>query len=240
VLRSLTGLVVALSASACGTGAAVTGDAPAPSDAAAAAQKPAITALPMPANPVAGGAVSFRARLGDPDGLVAAAAWSFGDGGSASDDRPTRAGADVDTVVEHTFTASGVYHVSVSVSVSEAGGTTVSRSTWVAVAPAGSRCATHNFSVTSPDFYYAFDGVPGENPAVTVCLGEPFVFHLDDVSFMHPFCIWVRGAPVEAPGVTANCQTGTTDVVWAVPDALPEGAQYLCEIHYFGNVITVL
>jgi hypothetical protein len=40
--------------------------------------------------------------------------------------------------------------------------------------------------------------------------------------------------------VTGDCQTGTTDVVWGVSDELPDGAQYLCEIHYFGNVIAVL
>ncbi len=32
-----------------------------------------------------------------------------------------------------------------------------------------------------------------------------------------------------------NCNTGTVDVIWQVPSTLPDGARYICEVHYFGN-----
>ncbi len=55
----------------------------------------------------------------------------------------------------------------------------------------------------------------------------------------HPFCIWNAADHNDAPGVTNNCATGTTDVVWAVPANLTTGGQYMCSIHFFGNTFTV-
>jgi hypothetical protein len=96
-----------------------------------------------------------------------------------------------------------------------------------------------SWTVTTPGFFYSFSGVSGQNPAITVCKGKTFTFHLSNVASNHPFCIWNTTDTNPAPGVTNNCMTGTTDVVWAVPANLTTGARYICDIHFFGNTFTV-
>lgn len=193
---------------------------------------PALAPPSLPAGLAAGATATFVATIRDPDRLVETVMWSLGDGNAALDARPARAGEDVVSTLRHTFAARGQYQVEVSVKVA---GTTLTGSATAVVDGPDAGCVLHDYTVTAPDFYYAFAGVAGENPRITVCAGETFTFHLADVPSMHPFCIWNGGDATAPPGVDGNCATGTTDVRWTVPASLPAGARYLCAIHYFGN-----
>jgi uncharacterized repeat protein (TIGR01451 family) len=106
----------------------------------------------------------------------------------------------------------------------------------VAAAPT---CSTTSWTVTAPGFEFDFSGVAGANPVITVCRGQTFTFHLSNVPSFHPFCIWNGNSNTDAPGVTNNCASGTTDITWAVPAVLPDGAQYKCSLHFFGNTFVV-
>ena len=197
---------------------------------------PTVGAPMMPAGLAAGTMATFTADVTDPDHAVAAVSWSFGDGNATVDGALQRTGDTARSAVVHTYGARGDYPVAASVTVA---GTTVLASAVASVSGPATGCVQHEFTVTTPDFYYAYDGYAGENPRITVCLGETFTFHLDNVSHMHPFCIWNASSTSEAPGVTQNCHTGTVDVVWQVPSALSDGVRYICEVHYFGNGFAV-
>ena len=197
---------------------------------------PTVGAPMMPAGLAAGTMASFTAEVTDPDHVVTAVSWSFGDGNGTTDGALQRTGDTARSLVVHTYGARGDYPVAASVTVN---GSKVESSATASVSGPATGCVQHDFTVTTPDFYYAYAGYAGENPRITVCLGETFTFHLDNVSQMHPFCIWNQSSTTEAPGVTQNCHTGTVDVVWHVPSALSDGVRYICEVHYFGNSFAV-
>lgn len=198
---------------------------------------PTAVALQPPASPTAGAPATFVAAIDDPDALVAAVAWTFGDGSDAVLDTAfARAGAAVTSTMQHTYAAAGTFGVGVAVAVS---GQVSSKAANVTVAPGTApTCSKTSFTITAPGFQYAVDGV-GNNPAITVCRGQTFTFHLDNVSSSHPFCIWNANDTNAPPGVTNNCVSGTADVVWAVPANFAGAARYICDIHFFGNAFTI-
>lgn len=198
---------------------------------------PSVSSLTVPAGLAAGTKASFSLALQDPDRLVSSVSWTFGDGNSTNDASLVRNGDAATSTVVHTYLVRGDYNVAASATVT--GSTPLQAGAAASVSGPATGCALHDFKVTTPDFYFAYDGIAGENPVITVCAGETFTFHLANVSPMHPFCIWNAHAATEAPGVVRNCMTGTVDVVWQVPSALADGARYICEVHYFGNVFTI-
>jgi PKD domain/EGF-like domain len=194
---------------------------------------PAVTALTLPSPAAQGAALSFSAQLSDPDGLVSQVAWTFGDGATASDTSFTRAGGVLTSMVSHTYAASGSFTVGVSAG-------SASRSSALTVTASSSAgCSVTSWDVTAPGFFYAFSGVTGNNPALTVCKGQRFTFHLQNLPSIHPFCIWNGGDQNAPAGVTGNCQSGTTDLVWDVPADFSGTARYICDVHFFGNAFTV-
>ena len=197
---------------------------------------PTVGVPAVPAGLAAGTMASFSVEVTDPGHAIAAVSWSFGDGNSAIDSALQRSGDTARSVMVHTYGARGDYPVAASVTVA---GTTVLASALASVSGPATGCAQHDFTVSTPDFYFAYAGYAGQDPRITICPGETFTFHLDNVSSMHPFCIWNQSSTTEAPGVTGNCTTGTADVVWQVPSALPDGARYICEVHYFGASFVV-
>ena len=96
--------------------------------------------------------------------------------------------------------------------------------------PGTGTCVT-SANVTSPGFYFSFDGGAAQNPTVTVCKGTTVTFHVS-TSSIHPFCIWNPGDNKSAPGVTNNC-ISSGDVVWQIPADFSTGARYVCNVHFF-------
>jgi len=86
-----------------------------------------------------------------------------------------------------------------------------------------------DFNVTSPGFFYSFNGT-GNNPIITLERGRTYTFAVS-TSLSHPFEI--VGAPVGS--VTGN-NTSSGTVTFAVPLADTDYF-YDCSIHGFGNVI---
>lgn len=216
-----------LSVAACGGGTGSGGDGP---------RAIAVAPPAVPAGLAAGTMASFTADVTDPDHAISAVSWSFGDGNATLDSALRRTGDTARSTIVHTYGARGEYAVAASVTVA---GTSILASSLASVSGPATGCAQHDFTVSTPDFYYAYAGYAGQNPRITVCPGETFTFHLDNVSHLHPFCIWNQTSTTDAPGVTQNCNTGTIDVVWQVPSSLPDGARYICEVHYFGNSFAV-
>jgi hypothetical protein len=196
----------------------------------------AVTTVTPPGTAASGTAATFTATVSDQDSLVTAVSWDFGDGGTKSDTAFTRSGATLTSTVQHTYTAGGSVTVGVSVT---GGGVTSSKTASLTVTGAAATCTTTSWNVTAPGLEYDFSGVAGANPAITVCKGQKFTFHLQNVPSNHPFCIWNAGDQNSAPGVTNNCATGTADVVWDVPANLATGARYICDVHFFGNSFTI-
>jgi len=220
---------VASGAAKCGCAAGFVG-------ATCAQHAPAVTAVTPPASAAAGAAATLTATISDQDSLVTAVAWDFGDGGTKSDTAFTRSGSTITSAVQHTYAAGGSVTVTVTVT---GGGATSTKSAALTVTGAAAPCTTTSWNVTQTGSEYDFSGVAGANPAITVCKGQKFTFHLQGVPAIHPFCIWNAADQSSAPGVTNNCATGTTDVVWDVPANLATGARYICDIHFFGNSFTI-
>ncbi|MFL6247174.1 MAG: Ig-like domain-containing protein, partial [Thermoanaerobaculia bacterium] len=87
-----------------------------------------------------------------------------------------------------------------------------------------------DFVVTSPGFSYAFTGVSGTNPVLTLTRGRTYRFRIQ-TSVAHPFEI------LEAPqGTVTNNNISDGILTFAVP-AGPGTYRYHCSIHEFGNVI---
>ncbi|GMV30689.1 MAG: hypothetical protein AMXMBFR59_28140 [Rhodanobacteraceae bacterium] len=73
------------------------------------------------------------------------------------------------------------------------------------------------------------------NPALTLQRGSTYVFHLNNVSQIHPFNINTINVP--GPnfrydnGVTNNGAAGTIDITFVVPPDAPATLHYNCENH---------
>ena len=90
-----------------------------------------------------------------------------------------------------------------------------------------------DFVVTSPGFFYAFSGVSGQNPVITLTRGRTYRFSVD-ADDIHPFEI--TGAPA---GSVTNNNISFGIVTFAVPNTA-QNYQYRCSLHNFGNTITTV
>ncbi len=89
------------------------------------------------------------------------------------------------------------------------------------------------FSVTSPGFFYAFNGISGENPVITLTRGTTVTFSIN-TSSIHPFEI------LDAPaGSVTNNNISSGTITFKVP-LTATNYQYICSIHGFGNTITTV
>lgn len=87
-----------------------------------------------------------------------------------------------------------------------------------------------DFSVTSPGFFYAFAGISGQNPDITLKRGQTYTFAIN-TSSIHPFEI--TGAPA---GSVTNNNISSGTITFVVPmDAV--NYAYICSIHGFGGTI---
>ena len=90
-----------------------------------------------------------------------------------------------------------------------------------------------DFTVTSPGFFYVFDGISGQNPVITLVRGRTYTFRINTASF-HPFEI------LEAPpGSVSNNNISSGTITFAVPSA-PGTYRYHCSVHDFGNQINTV
>jgi hypothetical protein len=87
--------------------------------------------------------------------------------------------------------------------------------------------------VTTPGFYYVFDGGSQHNPPLTLCKGVTYMFDLTGVASAHPM-------EFRAMDGSQLLNLGRGSVVsYTVPTTAPFPASYDCIIHSFGNTITV-
>jgi hypothetical protein len=87
------------------------------------------------------------------------------------------------------------------------------------------------FDVTSPDFYYAFNGISGQNPPISLVQGVTYHFNINTAA-NHPFEI--LGAPA---GSVTNNNISSGTITFVVP-ASGGTFRYHCSVHDFGNTIT--
>ncbi len=89
------------------------------------------------------------------------------------------------------------------------------------------------FSVTSPGFFYAFNGISGENPVITLKRGTTVTFSIN-TSSIHPFEI------LDAPaGSVTNNNISSGTITFKVP-LTATNYRYICSIHGFGNTIVTV
>ena len=90
--------------------------------------------------------------------------------------------------------------------------------------------ATPDFFVTSPGFFYAFSGVSGQNPVITLQRGRTYRFSID-TDDIHPFEI------IAPTGTVQNNNISFGVITFTVP-ATAQNYNYRCSLHNFGNAIT--
>ncbi len=87
-----------------------------------------------------------------------------------------------------------------------------------------------DFFVTSPGFFYTFEGIADANPELTLVRGRTYTFQIN-TDAIHPFEI------LNAPnGAVLNNNTSSGVLTFIVPNT-PGTYQYICSIHGFGNTI---
>jgi len=89
--------------------------------------------------------------------------------------------------------------------------------------------ATPDFFVTSPGFFYAFSGVSGQNPVITLQRGRTYRFSID-TDDIHPFEI------IAPTGTVQNNNISFGVITFTVP-ATAQNYSYHCSVHAFGNAI---
>lgn len=87
-----------------------------------------------------------------------------------------------------------------------------------------------DFAVTSPGFFYAFNGT-GNNPTLTLVRGQTYTFAISTAS-NHPFRI-LNSAGV----VNNNINSGT--ITYTVPLTVANYT-YECSIHHFSGIINTI
>jgi hypothetical protein len=92
---------------------------------------------------------------------------------------------------------------------------------------------TADFVVTSPGFFYAFSGLSGQNPVLTLKRGRTYRFEVHTDS-LHP--IQILNAPA---GSVTNNNISSGILTFAVP-AAAQNYRYHCSIHEFGNAINTV
>ena len=96
-----------------------------------------------------------------------------------------------------------------------------------------SALAAADFTVTSPGFFYSFNGGTAQNPPLTLVRGKTYTFAVS-TAFDHPFEI--VGAPAGSV-LNNNITSGT--VTFNVPTNAVNYS-YVCSVHFFGNSITTV
>src|SRR6266487_510126 len=89
------------------------------------------------------------------------------------------------------------------------------------------------FSVTSPGFFYSFNGGATQNPILSLVRGKTYTFAIN-TSSIHPFEI--IGAP---PGSVINNNISSGTLTFNVPTNAVIYT-YICSIHSFGNSIVTV
>jgi|SRR5581483_831460 len=84
-----------------------------------------------------------------------------------------------------------------------------------------------DFTVTSPGYFYSFNGGSTANPTITLQRGKTYTFTVSSSS-IHPFFI-------ESAGVQNNNMSQGT-LTWTVP-TVASNYHYICSIHGFGGQI---
>ncbi|MEA2489199.1 MAG: hypothetical protein QOH21_991 [Acidobacteriota bacterium] len=92
---------------------------------------------------------------------------------------------------------------------------------------------TADFVVTSPGFFYAFSGLSGQNPLLTLKRGRTYQFEVHTDS-LHP--IEILNAPA---GSVTNNNISSGILTFAVP-AAAQNYRYHCSIHEFGNAVNTV
>ena len=93
--------------------------------------------------------------------------------------------------------------------------------------------ASADFTVTSPGFYYAFNGGAAQNPILNLVRGKTYTFAVN-TSSVHPFEI--LGAPT---GSVASNNISLGTLTFNVPTNAVN-YRYICSIHLFGNTIVTV
>ena len=87
-----------------------------------------------------------------------------------------------------------------------------------------------DFTVSSPGYYYTFNGLSGQNPTLTLIRGRTYTFSVN-ASSIHPL-------EILSPGVSNNnIYHGT--ITYTVPTNAANYS-YICSIHGFGGNITTV
>jgi hypothetical protein len=99
----------------------------------------------------------------------------------------------------------------------------------ITLATLASSCVLNaaDFTVTSPGFFYSFNGGSTANPTITLQRGKTYTFAVNADSF-HPLFI-------ESTGVQNNNASQGT-ITWKVPNVVSNYA-YICSVHHFGGTI---
>lgn len=90
-----------------------------------------------------------------------------------------------------------------------------------------------SITVTSPGFFFAFTGFPGQNPQLTLTRGRTYTFEVSTAA-IHPFEI--TGAP---PGSVTNNNISDGTLTFVVPTTAANYG-YVCPIHGFGGTIVTV
>ena len=100
-----------------------------------------------------------------------------------------------------------------------------------------------DFVVTSPGFYFSFNGTnaPGSFPTLTLVRGRTYTFSLNTATSFHPFAIGTSVFGSAPAGVSGNNNNSTGTITFAVP-AGAANCVYYCGVHGFtmtGNIVMV-
>jgi hypothetical protein len=90
-----------------------------------------------------------------------------------------------------------------------------------------------DFNVSSPGFFFSFNGGAAQNPTLNLVRGKTYTFAVNTSSF-HPFEI--LGAP---PGSIFNNNISSGTVTFNVPTNAMNYS-YICSVHFFGNSIVTV
>lgn len=96
-----------------------------------------------------------------------------------------------------------------------------------------------DFTVTSPGFFFAFNG-QGQNPTITLVRGRTYTFALNTTPNFHPIFIGTSvGSGVAPAGVSGANGGSSGTITFAVPTNAVN-CVYYCTIHLFsGNIVMV-
>jgi len=100
-----------------------------------------------------------------------------------------------------------------------------------------------DFAVTSPGFYFSFNGTNAANsfPTLTLVRGKTYTFSLNTSAGFHPFAIGTSVFGPAPAGVSGNNNNSSGTITFAVP-ANAANCVYYCGVHgatMTGNIVMV-